>query len=409
MQSKRLTILLLLLCVWYTGNAQTGFYLTNGKKRADIPFEFVNNFIVITLNFNGKLPLRFIYDTGAEHTILNKREIGDFLGLEYEREFRVAGSDLREELVAYLSRNIVLEIPGKVRTGKEDILVLEEDYFHFEEYAGVNVDGILAGHIFSQYVVHINYNLHFITLYERKHFKLPQSGFTEIPVEIFRNKMYFYTQLEQGDSIIPVKLLLDSGAALPLLLFSDTHPLLTPPPTAVPSNIGMGLGGFLEGFTGRINRLQLGDLQQDGVLSYFQTLDSLIDAPYINRRNGLIGNALLNRFELIMDYNQSKIWLKPGRNYNKAFLYDRSGITVIATGQRFNVFIVQHVLPGSPADLAGIKKGDELFRLNLLRAKSITLSDVLRILQKKPGKKVRITVLREGKKLHKTLVLRDLI
>ena len=81
MQSKRLTILLLLLCVWYTGNAQTGFYLTNGKKRADIPFEFVNNFIVITLNFNGKLPLRFIYDTGAEHTILNKREIGDFLGL----------------------------------------------------------------------------------------------------------------------------------------------------------------------------------------------------------------------------------------------------------------------------------------------------------------------------------------
>ena len=409
MQRFRLLIFLLFLGICNTGSAQTGFYLTNGKKRADIPFEFINNFIVINLNFNGKLPLRFIYDTGAEHTILNKREIGDFLGLEYEREFRVAGSDLKEELVAYLARNIVLDLPGKMRTGKEDILVLEEDYFHFEEYAGVNVDGILAGHIFSQYVVQINYNLHVITVYDRKHFKTPEAGFTEIPVEIFRNKMYFRTNLLQNDSIIPVKLLLDSGAALPLLLFSDTHPLLTPPPNAVSSNIGMGLGGFLEGFTGRIQKLELGTLKQEGVLSYFQTLDSLIDAPYINKRNGLVGNALLCRFELIIDFNKSKIWLKPGKDYHKAFLYDRSGITVIATGQRFNTFIVQHVLPNSPAAAVGIQKGDVLHRLNFLHAKSISLSDVLRILQKKPGKKVHITVLREGKKLRKTIVLRDLI
>ena len=52
-----------------------GFYMNKGSKKLEIPFERIDNFIVVKILFEGLFPLRFILDTGAEHTILTKKEI----------------------------------------------------------------------------------------------------------------------------------------------------------------------------------------------------------------------------------------------------------------------------------------------------------------------------------------------
>lgn len=376
----------------------------------DIPFEYVNNFIIITLHFNGILPLKFILDTGAEHTILSKREISDGLGVRYEREFRVTGSDLKTQLVAYLARRIRFDIPDKAAAPREDILVLDEDYFRFEEYAGVNVHGILSTNAFSRYVIKINYDRKIITLYERESFKVPEDGFVPFPVEIFRNKIYLNTRLSiVPDSVAPVKLLLDTGAGLTLLLFSDTHPLVHPPENALSTNIGMGLGGYLEGYIGRTQQLDLATFSQQNIVTYFQTLDSVANRELLNDRNGLVGNALLSRFQVILDYQNSKIWLKPARNFEKEYVFDRSGLSLIASGMQFNKFTVQNVLPNSPAMDADIRRGDEIVRVGWLPTTFLSLVDVQKIFQKKPGKKVKVVIRRNGKRIKKTIVLRDLI
>ena len=51
------------------------------KKPIELPFEYHNNFIVLNVRMSG-LPMKFIVDTGAEHTIIMKREITDMLGME---------------------------------------------------------------------------------------------------------------------------------------------------------------------------------------------------------------------------------------------------------------------------------------------------------------------------------------
>lgn len=389
---------------------QAGFFIAPGKSQMDIPFEYVNNFIIITLHFNGILPLKFILDTGAEHTILSKREISDGLGVRYEREFRVTGSDLKTQLVAYLARRIRFDIPDKAAAPREDILVLDEDYFRFEEYAGVNVHGILSTNAFSRYVIKINYDRKIITLYERESFKVPEDGFVPFPVEIFRNKIYLNTRLSiVPDSVAPVKLLLDTGAGLTLLLFSDTHPLVHPPENALSTNIGMGLGGYLEGYIGRTQQLDLATFSQQNIVTYFQTLDSVANRELLNDRNGLVGNALLSRFQVILDYQNSKIWLKPARNFEKEYVFDRSGLSLIASGMQFNKFTVQNVLPNSPAMDADIRRGDEIVRVGWLPTTFLSLVDVQKIFQKKPGKKVKVVIRRNGKRIKKTIVLRDLI
>jgi len=194
-----------------------------------------------------------------------------------------------------------------------------------------------------------------------------------------------------------------------LLLFTDTHPLLHPPATALPSNIGMGLGGYLEGFAGRVTQLDLGPFMQQNIVTYFQTLDTLPNYDYLNNRNGLVGNGLLSRFTVVIDYQKQTIWLKPNRNYGSAYEYDRSGMSIIASGPKLDVFIVQNIVPNSPAAEAGILPGDQILRMGHSPVIFLTLSDIQRRLQGKPGKKVRIVVRRNGEKITKTVLLRDLL
>ncbi len=384
--------------------------MPKGRKQVDIPFEYISNFIVLTVRFNGPVALKFIFDTGAEHTILCKREISDLLQVQYEREFRVTGSDLRTTLIAYLARSVELELPNQVRAPKEDLLVLDEDYFRFEEYTGVNIHGILSGNVFARYIFKINYAKRVITLYERNGYEVRDNGYKSFPLELYRNKIYLNTQLELlPDSIAPVKLLIDTGAGLPLLLFTDTHPLLHPPPNAIASNIGMGLGGYLQGFVGRIQRLELGTLSQRGVVTYFQTLDSIINPESFNHRNGLIGNVALSRFHIIFDYYGERIWLKPGKYYREPFEFDRSGLALIASGRDLNKFIVNNVLAGSPSDKAGLLRGDEVLRIGLSPTGFQTLNNIQRILQGKPGKKLVLTIRRNGERMKKTLVLKEIL
>jgi PDZ domain len=406
-----LCFFLLFLLVRSEGlEAQNGFYLTGNKKQVDIPFEYTNDFIILTVEVNQSLPLKFIFDSGAEHSILCKRDLADLLHLDFEREFRVMGSDLKTELVAYLARRVHFEINEKAVSVKEDILVLEEDYFRFEEFAGVNVHGILAANIFSKFIFKINYQTKILTLYEREHFKGVDDSFSALPLEVFRNKLYLNTKLQVlRDSVVDVKLLIDTGAGLPLLIFTNTHPQLHPPENALAGHIGMGLGGFLEGFNGRIHKLKIGDFEQKQIVAQFQLLDSMINVEHINQRNGLIGNALLNRFVVYFDYEKEKIWLKPNKYYKKEYDFDRSGLTLIVAGKTLATFLVQFVLPNSPAAALGIQKGDTIVSVGHLPSHLMSLEDVLRKLKRKPGKKIRVVIKRDGKRMVKNIILRDLL
>lgn len=396
---------------WLTPvGGQQGFLMNKGLKKVEIPFEYTNNFIILSVIFNETIPLRFIFDTGAEHTILSKKEISDLLGIQYDHMFRVMGSDMETELIAHLARNIKFSFANKLVASSEDILVLQEDYFRFEEYAGVQVHGILSGNAFSRYLIKINYDKHTITLIPRESAHLEKEGFTPLPLEIFRNKPYLNTLLQLSpDSIAKVKLLVDTGAGLPLLLFSNTHPMLPPPKNAIAANIGMGLSGFLQGFTGRIHGIQFGGLGQGEIITYFQQLDTSRQGLQLNQRNGLIGNSLLNRFLVVIDYQSATIWLKPGPLYREAFIFDRSGMSCIASGPNLKRFIIQTVIPGTPADEAGIKVGDEIVRIGIFPASGYSLSQIHKVFQKKPGKKIKITVQRGTERITASLTLRDIL
>lgn len=405
-----LKLLVFLLLLPASAKSQGGFLMPPGVRQVEWPFDYVNNFIVVTVILNGTIPLKMIFDTGAEHTVLCRRELSDLLGIRYEREFRLLGADMKTELTAYLARNVRLDAMNvPLAAPDEDILVLQEDYFRFESYAGIDIHGILAANTLDDYLIRINYLQKTITVSGQGVFSPERAGFSPFPAELYRKKLYLRASLGfDTDSVPHAKLLLDTGAALPLLLISSDSTMKLPQ-SVLPGQIGMGLGGDLQGYIGRLKDVSIGKYRQSGVISYFQVTDSTLNTSFMNGRAGIVGNMMLNRFQLVLDYRESVVWLKPSGNFRKKYVYDRSGIYLLASGNSLNEFVVESVIDNSPAFEADILPGDQIVQVGLAPARILRLQDVLKVLQKKPGKKVRLLILRNGVKIRKTLVLRNLI
>lgn len=405
--------LLICLCFFLPASllpAQPGSIIASGTgKRIEIPFQYENNFIIVEVIFEWLFPMKFIFDTGAEHTIITKKEIVETLDIPYVRDFKIIGSDMKQELVAHLISGIPLQV-GSLYAPNQNLLVLDDDYFRFEEFTGVNVHGILGANFFRSYVVKINYQKKVLTLELPKSFDPPER-FTEIPVTIFKNKPYLIVKTKIGadSSAINLKMLLDTGASLSALFHVKTHPRLNMPVNVLKGNVGKGLGGYLEGYLGRAKSLSIGDFHLNEVLTNFQEVSESMDTSSLNGRHGILGNQILERFQVVINYPEEKLYLKPTKQFYKKFTYDRSGLILVAGGYNLNNFVVHELVPGSPAEQAGIKTGDIIKRVNWIPHWAMSLDSVSKILKGKPGKKVKLKIKRGDETLCIKLVLRDLI
>ena len=383
--------------------------MSKGLKKIEIPFERQGNFIIVRVIFEGLFPLRFILDTGAEHTILTKKDIPMLLGIPFERSINLMGTDMKTQVVAHIIRKVKLQLPNVSFT--KDIIVLDDDYFEFDKFAGLEVHGIIGAEALRGYVVKFDYARQLITLYDPSVFKAAdRKHFEELPLQIIRSKPYLTTSAQiQNDSVVQLKLLLDTGAALSLLLHTYSTPGLSLPTQVIKGNIGTGLGGEIEGYVGRIKKLQLGRNQLIEPISNFQELVTLSDSTYLNGRNGLIGGEILSRFNFIIDLNNEKLYLQPNKYFKYKFKYDKSGLILIAGGATLNMFAVYGVLPKSPAEEAGFQKGDEITRINLTPCRYFNLSSINQKFQGKTGKIFHIRFKRNGQSMKLNLKLRDLI
>ena len=389
--------------------AQTyGFHIDSERKSTYFKYESYNELIVVPLTINQSLTLKFILDSGARNTILSIKQIGDILGLKYERRYQLVGADRKTVINALLVRNNYLELPG-VTASSQPILVLEEDYLKFDQYTGFSLHGIIGADIFTRFVVKLNYKSGIVHLYEPAYFEPPGKRYIGIPIRIENSKPYIELPVVFTDGTrSKIKMLIDTGAGFTLLLHWDKIDSLHISGDFIKGSIGLGLGGALEGYMGRVSRLSIGDFYFDNLITQFQLLDETIDTAASLGEHGIIGAELLSRFNVIFDYGNQMMYLRPDRNYNRGFKMDRSGIVFLASGETLDVFTVYDVLPGSPADQAGVIKGDVLHKINKRKFQNLQLLDITNMLQDKEGKLVKLELIRDEVKVKIEFELEDL-
>ncbi len=409
---RKKNILIILFCFFCSTSHHAqmpGVLMAKGAKKVEIPFERQDNFIIVKVLLQNVLPLRFIVDTGAEHTILTKKELTSLLQIPYERTITLMGTDMRTQIIAHIARKVSLKLTNV--TFEKDILVLDDDYLHFDRFAGLDVHGVLGAEAFKGFVVKFDFVKQIMTIWDPSVFKpSDHRKYDELPIEITRSKPYLTTKAQiQSDSTVILKLLIDTGASLAMLLHTYSTPGLTLPPQTIRGNIGTGLGGEIEGVVGRIRHVQIGSHRLSAPVCNFHELLQLSDSNFINGRNGLLGSEILSRFNFIIDFGKEKMYVQTNRFFKQAFTYDRSGISLIASGSDLKQFLVQDILENSPASQSGIQVGDEIIKLNWLPNRFYTLTSMNYKLQSKIGRTIHLTLKRNGQKIKVKFKLRELI
>ncbi len=370
--------------------------LTEDGVSAFIPFEKHGDFLVVRGKMFGVVNLNLIFDTGAENVILFDRIYTDIFETEYDRRIPVFGADLSVELFGLVARNIDLQV-GSTQPRTLDILVLEENYSNIDQILGIEIHGIVGAAFFSDYVVEINNRGRYIALHRLENFSYRESRFETHPITIINRKPYLDVGLVMpGKDSLELRFLLDTGAGLPLLIHINTHPALELPDGVVTGRLGVGLGGYLRGYLGRLDNFELWNRRFDGVITNYQDLDTLVFKVDHLHRQGIIGNQLLSRFHIYINYPRSELYIRPYRRYDRPFKFDRSGLTIIATGANLRQYYILDVLKGSPAHEAGLKRGDRLLTFQRLPAHWFHLNTIKRKLKKREGKNIRMKIERAG-------------
>ena len=391
------------------GQSSKLILIDDTKEKLTIPFNLINGLIVIEATLGEGKKVNLLLDTGAENLILFNPEIREQLSIPQGKPIVIKGADLLQQVSGQICRNIYITLP-KNKPILRDFIILDENFLNFDASIGFPIDGLIGGRLFWGSVLDINYKKSEITFYKRDTFIPPSGrGYQKIPLTLEDNKPYIQAYLyKYKGSKTKVKLLLDTGSSLGALLFLETHKNFELPEKYVEGPLGVGLGGDIIGYQAKFKSLYLSNsLFFHNVVSSYQVLNKEVDAALINNRNGLLGNPILSRFRVIIDYIKSELYLKPVKNYNKNLYYDKSGLIIYAVGKNFNQFVIKYVIKGTPADEAGLKIGDMIQRIGIVPTKLLTLSAVNRKLNKKEGKKVQMAIIRDGQKLKKSIILAD--
>lgn len=380
-----------------------GYQIIGGSKKITIPFENLNNLVIVPVQINGILPSRFILDSGVALTILTEKAVCDFLRIPCERRISLPVIGTRDSVVGCIASRVRLDLPG-VRSMGQNMVVLEEDYLNLTNFLGQNVQGIIGYDVFRHFVVRVDYINKVVTLIRPERFKPPRS-YDKIPIQIIGNRPYLQVTLFMEDQAPDtVNLLLDLGASHAVMLEIDSSQSVNVPSPHIETIVGRGLGGDISGYLSRVKGIQLGSYRLNDIIFSFS--DAYAEQETIRLyRQGALGGEILSRFHLVIDYAGTTLYLKRNFTFSRPFEFNLSGLEVMATGVNLNQFTIVRVNPGSPAGKVGIQPGDRIMLINGKDTKDMTLNEINHMMRTKPGKKMWLKVERNGKWLRFTFRL----
>lgn len=388
-----------------------GFSLPDGVNRIDIPIEIHNNLIVVPVILNNRLPLKFIIDTGVRTAILTQKVYSDILNLSYTRKYSLSGPGGQKLVDAFITSNVTFDMPGVHGQG-HSMLVLQEDYLELKNSMGTDVHGILGYELFSRFVVMIDYEAKKMTLMRPENFK-PKKSYQALPIRIEDTKPFVELIISVRDSAqMTAKFLVDTGASHGLLIEEDSDKRLRMPDKNISSILGRGIAGIITGKISRTKSLKFGKYELNDLITSFPddyAYRDSVGSKNFSPRNGSVGGDLLSRFTVIFNFPGEMMYIKKNPSFKKKFYYSLSGITLRAKGPKLREYEISDVRTNTTAAAAGLKVGDVIISVNGVSVADYELSYVNNFFNSKPGRKIKVEILRNGEKLKKEFLLENQI
>lgn len=389
--------IIFLLSFCNKANAQEEFVSPPATHIATVPFTMLTGGIIIVhaLLDNFKDTLNFVFDTGSGGISLDSLTTAYFALPKKMSDKTVRG-------IAGM-KTVEFTYDHTLHIGGIDVEHLD---FHINDYEiltssyGLKIDGIMGYSFLRRYVVYIDYEKMQLDIYTPGSIKYPRGGYLLRP--------QFTTLPMQQASIrdntnITDKFYLDTGAGLCMLLNDDLvqdSSLLRAKRKKFATE-AEGLGGKKAMTLTVVKEVRIGPYRFRNVPVYiFDDEFNITSYPVLG---GLIGNDIMRRFNVILNYPDQQIYIKPNKHYTDSFDYSYSGLGMYLID---GAITVTDIMDKSPAQEAGFKPGDIIIGIENNLSGNI---QTYKALLQNAGAKLKILISREGELRIITIKIRSVL
>jgi len=370
------------------------FTIDSTRKNITIPFRLVRNMVIIKLNINQQGPFNFILDTGVGLMLLTDPKMADSIKIANTRTIKIFGLGEGSDFEALVTPPLNIDIHG-MESHDISAAILKKDYFNLSGYVGMPVHGLLGYEFFNNLAVTVNFSDSTLSVCRPADLKRKKRGH-KIPITIEDKKPYMETMVTfpNGQKSLN-KLIIDLGVGHPISLENLIQKSGLPEKRIV-ANLGVALNGPITGYISRLSEIELGSYKIKNVIASFPDID-YAKREYNVKRDGNLGIGLLKRFAVTFDYSNNVMYLKPNQTFEEPFEHDMSGMEYYSSGEGLNHLIISRVEPGSPADLAGLEKDDEIVSINFKPVYKMGVEDVDNLLKSRSERSLLLDIFHDKK------------
>ena len=370
---------------------------------ARLPFEYSARHVWLKASVNGGPPADFLYDTGASLTVIDSAYAAT-IGLATEG--RLQGEGAAASGTGSFARVGTLRVASPDSDGVEieklKVAVLDLNGI-LASYFWRDVAGVIGFDFIVRFVNEIDYDARTLVLRDPAAFQYQGPG-AAIPMTLAGHAPVVKLTLDgefDGDFRIDV----GSGSTVdlhgPFVRRYGLDQSLRP-------GIDVMSGGFGGTFQSRVTRATSLAI---GPYSWTKPLVSLSGAESgafaSEDYAGNVGNQILERFKITLDYERRTLHLEPGAEFKRPDSFSRSGLQLAKVG---GVVRAAQVVTGSPAAKARIRPGDEVVEIAGRPATEYTVEGAAALLERgKPGSKVKLVIERDGKRKKVKFKLREFV
>ncbi|WP_245586435.1 aspartyl protease family protein [Olivibacter sitiensis] len=349
-----------------------------------IDFFTITGGVIIVHARIGDYPdtLNFVLDTGSGGISLDSSLVRQ-LGLKPEKSnIRVRGvGGIR---TAEFIRNMALHFP-ELTVDSLDFHI--NDYHFLSMVYGLKIDGVIGFSFFNRFIIRIDYDTDLIDVYSQGPFKYPRGGTMLRP---FLNKLpTHHILLKEQHTMFP-RVLHDVGAGVCLMLSKEfvEDSVVFKQHKKFRKKEGHGLGGKIDMDITTVKEVKIGPYRFKHVPTLvFDDEYDVTSYPYLG---GLIGNDILRRFNVIYDYANKQIYLKPNSHFKDKFDYAYSGLDLLYINGETHI---GDVAKGSVAEKVGLLEGDIIIGID--GRINASFQEFKKLLQT-PKRKLDVIVSRNG-------------
>jgi len=326
-----------------------------------VPFRYYSGRVLFDVTISDSIKASLLFDTGGDNFYLDSLFFANSsLRFKNIATARIGGNG------EGLQRADIIMDTAEFILGSKSYSDSRVPVINVKPITGRFVDGIIGTEFFRDRAIGFNFIEEYAAIYDSLNYS-DFEGYIKLDFDFVNNRILVPARVFVNElATIDGSFMIDmggSGTVSIIRKIAEDNKLSEIIKDKVQVDIlNGGLGGRSSRYSFVCDSIGFAGFTIDAVPMYYSVdnTGSLSDRNY----TGMIYNDILDRFNLIIDFKGEALYLKPNRTFEEKYYPRRLGFKWVDRTDITDGWVVNSIYIGSGADIAGLKQGDVILKIN---------------------------------------------